>query len=149
MYLYTIIHDLLDIETTKDQYIAHQCNSTHNRSFGLSSSIFKKYPKSNIYNGKNKVENRQTGDIIIRENIINIIGQKHQGKQSKDDTNELRLKWFSESLNKIEKIQNIKRLYLPYKIGCGLAGGDWDSYLKCLTEWSNKTKIEVIIVKKE
>ena len=150
MTLSILIDDILDIELAENEYIAHQCNATHNRSFGLSSALFKKYPKANIYSGKNKVEKRVVGDIIVRDNIINIIGQKHQGKQSSDDdTNDDRLKWFNSALSKIEKIPNIKRVYLPYRIGCGLAGGNWDDYLKCLIEWSKKSGICVVVIKKE
>ena len=108
MTLSILIEDLLDIELAENEYIAHQCNATHNRSFGLSSALFKKYPKANIYSGKNKVERRDVGDIILRDNIINIIGQKHQGKQSADDTNDMRLKWFNSALSKIEKIQKVR-----------------------------------------
>lgn len=149
MTLSILIDDILDIELSENEYIAQQCNATHNRCFGLSSALFKKYPKANIYNGKNKVENRTVGDIIVKEKIINIIGQKHQGKQSHDDTNNMRLKWFNSALSKIEKIPNIKRVYMPYRIGCGLAGGNWDAYLKCLVEWSNKSNICIVVIKKE
>jgi hypothetical protein len=78
MKLTILIEDLLDIELLDNEYIAHQCNASHNRAYGLASGIFKKYPKANIYSGKNKTNNRELGDIIIRDKIINIIGQKHR-----------------------------------------------------------------------
>jgi len=147
MKLTILIEDLLDIELLDNEYIAHQCNASHNRAYGLASSIFKKYPKANIYSGKNKTNNRELGDIIIRDKIINIIGQKHQGKPSSDDTSNMRLNYFKSSLEKISKIEGIKRVYLPYKIGCGLAGGNWDEYLKAIKEWSNDIDFSITIIK--
>lgn len=36
----------------------------------------------------------------------------------------------------------------PYKIGCGLAGGDWNKILKMIRDFSLKVKQDVIIVYK-
>jgi hypothetical protein len=36
---------------------------------------------------------------------------------------------------------------LPYKIGCGLAGGNWDEYLKAINEWSNDIDFSITIIK--
>ncbi len=145
MKLIFLIEDLLEIELLDNEYIVHQCNATHNRAYGLSSALFKKYPKANIYSGKYKTNNRDPGDIIIRDKIINLIGQKHQGKPSLDDTHDMRLNYFQNALQKISNIEGIKRVYLPYKIGCGLAGGNWDKYFNIIKEWSND--IDIVIVK--
>jgi len=149
MKLTILIDDLLDLELLDNEYIVQQCNATHNRSYGLSSALFKKYPKANIYNGKYKETNREVGDIIIRDKIINIIGQKHQGKPSADDTEKMRLNYFKNSLEKISKIEGIKRVYIPYKIGCGLAGGNWDDYFKAIKEWGNEIDFSITIIKLE
>jgi len=37
---------------------------------------------------------------------------------------------------------------LPYKIGCGLAGGNWDKYYNILNIWANNNpNIKIVIYK--
>lgn len=43
-----------------------------------------------------------------------------------------RLEYFENGLEKIKSIKNLQSLAFPYKIGCGLAGGSWEDYLKLL-----------------
>jgi hypothetical protein len=72
------------------------------------------------------------------------------------DNSENRLSWFEESLQKLRvdikkkyKIEKTQlKLYFPYKIGCGLAGGDWNEYSKVLEKFSSQGKhyYEVFIV---
>ena len=54
-------------------------------------------------------------------------------------------------LNKLsvraEKL-NCKKIAMPYKIGCGLAGGNWDIYKAIINDWvqQNQNKFKVIFV---
>lgn len=121
--------NLLDFTIDKDCYIVQQCNATGNRSLGLSSVINKKFKNANIYSGKLAVKDRKLGTVIVRDNIINIIAQYNPGKPSKGDTREDRLKYFTECLNEIVRL-NPKEIAMPYGIGCGLAGGIWEDYMK-------------------
>ncbi len=41
------------------------------------------------------------------------------------------------------------RIQQALSLGYILAGGNWDDYLKCLIEYSNKSNIYVFIIKKE
>jgi O-acetyl-ADP-ribose deacetylase (regulator of RNase III) len=124
-----------DLLTSDTDYIAHQCNSSHNRNFGLSSVISKMYPKANIYNGKYEALNRIPGTIIIRDKVIAMIAQVSQGKPKKPETKLSRQQLFQSCLDEIAKIPNIKSIAFPYCIGCGLAGGDWDKYLTMISNW--------------
>ena len=77
--VFTVSGDLLN---ATEEFIVQQVNATGNRNMGLASSIAKKFPLSNIYSGKHKVDSRIPGTIIIRDKIINIVGQINPGKPS-------------------------------------------------------------------
>jgi O-acetyl-ADP-ribose deacetylase (regulator of RNase III) len=126
-----------DILQSESQYIVHQCNCTGNRSWGLAAKIFKKWKSANIYSGKNKVETRTPGEIIVREKIINLLGQIHPGGPSDGDTSLEREKFFAEGLEKIAALQPVSVAF-PFGIGCGLAKGDWNNYMKMLEDFAQK-----------
>ncbi len=57
-----------------------------------------------------------------------------------DDSSLNRLKWFKEAL--VDLARQLKsskpgkiNVAFPYKIGCGLAGGDWKVYEKAIKDW--------------
>ena len=50
---------------------------------------------------------------------------------------------------KITKIENLKSIAFPFKIGCNLAGGNWNNYLNMLEAFSSKVQAEVYIFKPE
>jgi hypothetical protein len=125
--------DLLD--ATED-YIIQQVNATGNRNMGLASSISKRYPTSNLYSGKFKVSPRVPGTIIIRDKVINIVGQINPGKPSGNDSVENRIHFFKNALNSIPR--GIKSIAFPMGIGCGLAGGSWNTYFKLIQEFKSK-----------
>ena len=65
----------------------------------------------------------------------------------KPDTLEDRYDYFIECLQKITEL-NITSIAIPYKIGCGLAGGNWEEYYNALNEWANKNpNIKIVIYK--
>ena len=64
-----------------------------------------------------------------------------------------RLLWFKQCLKRLaKKIETLgcKTIAFPYKIGCGLAGGDWSVYESVIAEWANKhaDNFNVIFIKK-
>lgn len=66
----------------------------------------------------------------------------------KDDASQ-RLKWFKMALNDLSsklEDKDIKTVAFPSKIGCGLAGGDWDVYSEVLEKWSNRQTFKCFIV---
>jgi hypothetical protein len=141
---------------TDAEFIAHQCNATGNRSYGLASSLFKTYPYANIYSGKNKIVDRVPGNIYTRSypgkpTIINMIAQVNPGKPNdkKDDNEDYRAELFGECLERITtEHPNIKTIAIPYGIGCGLAGGNWKLYCNLISNWSGiRHNITVYIVK--
>jgi len=141
-----------DILASCTKYIAHQVNCKSTGSKGLSQAMFKKYPYSNVYTDGTV---RIPGHIIVRGDgedtryVINMVAQFYPGKPtlSPFDSPETRLKWFKTCLDEILEIKDLESIAFPYKIGCGLAGGDWSEYLKLIEDFAQKTEAEVYICK--
>lgn len=53
------------------------------------------------------------------------------------DSHADRVVYFRQCLTELSKL-NPTSVAFPYKIGCGLAGGDWSVYEKILQEWSSE-----------
>ncbi len=70
------------------------------------------------------------------------------------DTYENRLAWFREAMTDFvrhcvdTKVDfSAEPLCIPYQIGCGLAGGNWDEYQKVLQKIEDTFNIEFIVYK--
>jgi len=116
---------------------------------GLAKSIFSKFPFADIYSIKHK---RVPGHILSKTEkkitIINLLGQNFPGKPRKYETREQRLTWFKNGLSEVKKIKPIS-MAIPFKIGCGLAGGKWMDYKTVLEEFEKDLGIELICYKIE
>ena len=145
--------NLLD---AKERYIAHQTNCVTIKSRGLSKSLFDKFSYVNVYSRrKAKTKNcaihpDEPGTLVISYKddkddkddkiIINMMGQWLPGKPGsyKDyypktyvDTKKKREEWFAECIDALDTL-NYDMVAMPYKIGCGLAGGNWKKYKEML-----------------
>ncbi len=142
-YIPVVYGDLLD--ATED-FIVQQVNATGNRNMGLASLISKKFPMSNLYSGKFKVAQRIPGTVIVRDKVINIVGQINPGKPSVGDSSENRLHFFEKGLESIPR--GIKSIAFPMGIGCGLAGGNWNNYLNLIKQFKqNRPETRITIYK--
>jgi hypothetical protein len=68
-----------------------------------------------------------------------------------NDTQELREQLFVSCLKKIKQIKDLKSIAFPYKIGCGIAQGDWNRYKIVIDKFASvmaKSNIEVVIIKR-
>jgi len=134
-----------NILNAKEQYLVHQCNCITNHAAGLAYQIFKKFPYSNSYIKRTEPSVPGTieicGNGINKRFIINLYGQyapgKHNDKSLRDQLL-MRTMYFHDALTKISQIPDIKSIAVPYKIGCGLAGGNWDFYFTELKELDYK-----------
>ena len=128
------------------QYIAHQCYATsYNKAAGLAKTIFNKWPYANCYNNTYKT----LGTIQVAygvQNVINMFAQFYPGKPRANDDVIRRLSAFRACLNKISQLQDIKQVAFPYKIGCGLAGGNWADYERLLCKFAEEASFEVLII---
>lgn len=139
--------------------IAHQCNCTTTYGAGLYNTVIEKYPFADIYSSgiirepgnivvSSNIDNTNIADKNIISNIIviSMLAQVRPGKASRDDSKKMRLKYFSECLDKMAKL-NLPEIAFPYLIGCGLAGGNWLEYEKLLCDFTRHTPIVVVKLK--
>ena len=145
MDLKVIEGNLLD---SPEQYICHQCNCLTTHSAGIAHSIFLTFPWSNIYIERESPEiKHHLDEIHIRGNgqefrfVINMMAQYYPGTarypDSAKDGIERRKKAFQECLGKISGIADLKSIAFPWKIGCNLAGGDWNEYRHMIREFAD------------
>ena len=121
-----ITKDILSIDSG---IICHQVNCKGKMGAGIALKIRKKWPivykeYIDFFNsGKLQLGNIQT--IQVKPNIYvgNLMGQYGYGRDKQYTDHEA----LKSSLSKIYQwsIDRNLQIYLPYKIGCGLAGGDW------------------------
>lgn len=148
--------DLLDFDQA--QIIAHQCNCTSKTAKGLAKLIFDKYPYTDVYSSRESPSTPGTISVTggkakgrwVCAMFAQIYPGKFSSKGNPPDTASNRKKWFQECLSKIAKIKNIRSVAFPEKIGCGLAGGDWDNYLEMLDNFASANpNIKVYVVSKD
>jgi hypothetical protein len=69
--------------------------------------------------------------------IICAFAQNSPGKPRGAETKQQRCDWFEKCLKAIPLPEDAP-IAVPFKIGCGLAGGDWSSYRAMLEESPRK-----------
>lgn len=167
-----ITGDLLEATT---EYIVQQTCCTALRAHGLSETIAKRWPTVNpyaerrVYRGNWSVpaDRPEPGSITLYEfesplssglrGVICAFGQYCHGRPGKYsdplgldkgiDTPAHREKYFELCLEAIATLEP-KSVGIPYRIGSGLAGGDWDIYYGMIQRWSEShPEIEVVIYK--
>lgn len=130
--------------------ILHQCNCVTRESAFLAKEIFEKYPFSNTYRDREKPSFPGTVSVLqgkkSKKIIINLYGQYYPGKSKyPSDSKEKRLFWFRKGLEMLKDYE-FEALSVPFRIGCGSAGGNWDDYYGLLKEFS-ESGTRVVIYK--
>lgn len=153
------------LEATED-FILQQCNCLTVKPHGLSETLGKKFPHARVYHHRRAIYGKNIaidsdraipGTSVIctgTPGIICLYGQWRSGKigsnyfdlypESSPPESELqRLLWFISGLTQIGEyfLQVSKQkvsIAVPYKIGCGLAGGNWEKYSKILEQFEEK-----------
>lgn len=121
-----------DITTIKTGIIVHQVNCQKKMGKGLALQLKNKYFQHYLdFLKKEPI----LGDIVVSKinpqlYVIGIYGQFDYGYGKCFTDYEA----FEEGIIKVIDISKKENLpvYVPYKIGCGLAGGDWDIILNIL-----------------
>ena len=147
-----------DLLEAMEDYIIHQCNCVTNHSKHLAKSVFDAFPFANTY--KNRTKDKTThhtpgtidvmGNGITQRYVINAYAQYFPSKAKySNDSYEKRLQWFKECLQKISQIKDIRKktVAMPYNIGCGSAGGNWNEYYDYIKNFANKEKIQITLYK--
>lgn len=144
--------------------IVHQVNCQCKMGIGIAKDIKTKYPnvfteyvhfcnliKSDIdLLGRCQIVKVEKFDKFSPQYVANLFGQQYYGSGALYTSYEALESAFKELLGWVN--QNYKNetvtIGIPYKIGCGLAGGDWDIVNEIILDIFDKTpNINVIICK--
>lgn len=130
-----------DVLRSRAMYICHQVNCMGAMGAGVAKQIKALYPE--VYEEYKRVcyEHRRNPAELLGQNlgvrvndermIINLFGQlDYSYSHSCTDLNALRTACVSVA----RYIPPDVEIAMPYRIGCGLAGGDWGAVLDMLTE---------------
>jgi O-acetyl-ADP-ribose deacetylase (regulator of RNase III) len=143
-----ICGNLLEADT---DLLIHQCNCVTNYPKGLAAEIFKKYPEADIYTCRkiNTLKKDFPGTIKVIGKICNLFGQYYPGpaKYNKDSA-KLREQWFKQCLTEIAKLDGIKSVAFPWRIGCGLAKGNWNHYKTMIDDFANQNPHMTVFIYK-
>ena len=152
-----------DIIESKEKYICHQCNCLTNHAAGIAKTIFERFPYADIYasrkgtqyDPKHLIPGHEPGKIIVCGNgkdqryIVNMFGQLYPGKpkfpQSKIDGTVARRNYFRSCLQALTNLSELDSISFPFKIGCNMAGGNWDDYKNDLDVFASHIKKPVTI----
>lgn len=138
-----------DFLEAKEKYIVHQTNCiSTNGAAGIAKDIFDKYPYADCY--VSRTEPSKPGTIDIRGNgldqrlIVNLYGQVYPGRcrypLSSLDGLVAREKYFYHGLLRLAKIEGLESIALPWRVGCGIAGGNWEHYLGTINNFAQYVK---------
>jgi O-acetyl-ADP-ribose deacetylase (regulator of RNase III) len=137
--------------------ICHQCNCVTWNAAGLAKILFEKYPMANTYYTKHQQGiQSQPGTIDISHDfktsnyIINMYGQFSPGSIKKEEEEyRNREEYFKNCLKELKNFviaNHVKKVAFPYKIGCGLAGGNWNNYFQMLNSFAKEVNMEKVTV---
>lgn len=123
--------NLLDVKTG---IIGHQVNCRHVMGGGLALQLRKAYP---THYHDYMADFPHLGGLCMSKvshslYVVGIYGQDGFGK-NKVQTDYEALRTGLMALNSIAIMKKLP-VYLPYKLGCGLAGGDWRTVLRIIEE---------------
>jgi O-acetyl-ADP-ribose deacetylase (regulator of RNase III) len=151
-----------NILVATEDYIVQQTCCTACRAHGLSEAIATQFPHANPYMKRRPIAPRKNtarledrgipGTCLIlgdgsseKRWVACCMGQYAMGKPGKyesfgvPDTAIDRARYFESALEDLARqISPMATLAFPWKIGCGLAGGDWNLYKKILESWKLK-----------
>lgn len=136
----------MDILEAKENIIVQQVNCCKVMGAGLALAIRNKYPKvyTEYRNRDGKLGNVLLVKVEDNKWVANIYGQQTYGRNKNvvyTDYNAVET-----ALNKVNKFatENNLSIAVPYKMGCGLANGNWNKIQEIL----NKTLTNYTIYKK-
>lgn len=139
-----MLGDLLDVQ---EGIIVHQVNCRRRMASGIAKQIRTKYPKhyEDYMNSNPELGNVCFTQVNNRLYVAGTFSQDGYGY-----TKEITYTDYNALFAALETVNNYSvktglQAYLPYKIGCGLGNGDWDTVLDII----RKTIPDAIIVKKE
>ena len=144
-----------DLTEARDMYIVHQTNCLTRRAAGLARQMFERFPHADCY--ANRTHASQPGTIDVRGNgtsqryVVNLHAQYAPGRghyTSKKDNRQTRTEYFRQCLHWL-KCHIMQRhpavkvsVGFPARIGCGLAGGNWNVYIGMIEYFTRTLQVE-------
>ena len=145
-----------DITFANEPIIAHQWNCLARTPLGVAKLLFDQYPTAFKFHNAIRLPGSVSITTVPQNettvDIATLFGQWAPGVPSSNETMETRMTWFNECLQHLSqhmKAKDIKHVAMPYRIGCGKAGGKWDQYIRLLQSWAKSTEINVALYDKD
>lgn len=130
-----------DLFNTNAKYICHQVNCRGKMGSGVAAQVRNRYPEVCIQYMELCGVHRQKWWLLGRtqfvpcpdgKTIVNMFAQDRYGYDSEVYTN---YEAFESCLEEIAAfVPKDAVIAMPYKIGCGLGGGNWDNILKLIMQ---------------
>ena len=146
--------------------IVQQCNCLTVKPHGLSQRIADRFPWANLYATRQPLGRRNLaieadrgipGTVRMMSHsthpdVICLLAQWDYGRGTQRlplyaDTREQRELWFQQCLQELGTL-SYQTLAFPYRIGCGLAGGNWTHYRQWICDFAYQYHKHVYIVQK-
>lgn len=127
--------------------IIHQANCFHTMGAGIAKEIAIRYPEAleadlkTIYGDRKKLGGYSWATSKDGRIIVNMYSQYRYGI----DVRHTDYYHMENALIKIRNQFHDKVIAVPYKIGCGMAGGNWPNVNEILTRIFNHTTTKLII----
>lgn len=142
-----------DVLKTETDIVCHQVNCKAVMGAGIAKQIRALYPE--LYDGYVKYSrNLKCGPQLLghvyfyeadKYVIANCYGQNTFGRTGVH-TNYFALETCFKTVKEYSEQHNLKTIAMPYNIGCGLAGGDWNVVLDMIIKVFKNSNLTVKIV---
>ena len=149
--IYNINGDLLQSDCT---VIAHQANCHSTMGAGIARAIAIKYPKAESVDADSSMTPKEKfGKYTIAKadkvHIVNLYGQYNMGRGRHTNYKMLRdaLGNFLNDASKNIIDVDTSKVGVPFGMGCGLGGGNWEVVKEILFELSELYKVDIYIYK--
>lgn len=151
----TINHIYGDILRADTHLLLHQVNCQGVMGSGLAKQIKEKYPE--VYNSYKLFCNTNSSKQLLGKTlpvltvpnpeqkalaVVNLFAQEFYGRDGKCYTDYDALET---SLTEIKRYTAYKKIAIPYKMGCGLGGGDWDKVYNIIKKVFKDTDFKITI----
>lgn len=129
---------------TGAKYIGHQVNCQGVMGSGVAKQVKQRYPSayakykhlcdwaSEEYDRKEVLLGTTQNVIVGDKVILNIFAQDHYGRDGRCYTDYTAFRKCMQEIR--SKVPQGSKIAFPYRIGCGLAGGDWDKVLSIVND---------------